>query len=59
MLTIYLARHGQDEDNANGILNGQRDNPLTKIGREQAAALARKIKELNTKGSCPDKLRIT
>ncbi len=49
MLTIYLARHGQDEDNANGILNGQRDNPLTKIGREQAAALARKIKELNTK----------
>ena len=36
MLQIFLARHGQDEDNANGILNGRRDLPLSNIGIEQA-----------------------
>ena len=45
MLKIYLARHGQDEDNAQGLLNGHRDRPLTALGLEQAAALAQKIKE--------------
>jgi len=45
MLNIYLARHGQDEDNARGILNGRRDTPLTKKGIEQAKELARRIKE--------------
>ncbi len=44
MLKIYLARHGQDKDNAAGILNGQRDEPLTDLGRQQAKALAAKIK---------------
>jgi broad specificity phosphatase PhoE len=44
MTTIYLARHGQDEDNEAGILNGHRDMSLTKIGLEQASQLARKIK---------------
>lgn len=46
MPKIYLARHGQDEDNAKGILNGQRDTPLTSLGLEQAQILAKKIKEL-------------
>jgi broad specificity phosphatase PhoE len=45
MLNIYLARHGQDEDNVNGILNGRRDKPLTQKGIEQAQDLAKKIKE--------------
>lgn len=45
MLKIYLARHGQNEDNANGILNGHRDMPLTSIGETQAAEVANKIKE--------------
>lgn len=45
MLKIYLTRHGQDEDNARGILNGRRDRPLTKLGFEQAGVLAEKIKE--------------
>ncbi|MBI5134054.1 MAG: histidine phosphatase family protein [Candidatus Taylorbacteria bacterium] len=40
MLSIYLVRHGQNEDNVNGILNGHRDLPLTKIGIEQAKNLA-------------------
>lgn len=44
MLKIYLARHGQDEDNASGILNGHRDFPLTEVGVNQAQTLADKIK---------------
>lgn len=42
-LNIYLARHGQDQDNANGILNGHRNQPLTKLGEEQAQTVAAKI----------------
>lgn len=49
MLKIYLARHGQNEDNANGILNGHRDLPLTDIGRSQAKEIAEKIKDANLK----------
>ncbi len=45
MLKIYLARHGQNEDNANGVLNGHRDLPLTEIGMAQAREVAQKIKE--------------
>lgn len=45
MLHIYLARHGQDEDNAAGILNGRRDKPLTEIGINQAETVAHKIVE--------------
>ena len=45
MLKIYLTRHGQDRDNANGILNGRRDEPLTDLGIEQANQVAAKIKE--------------
>ena len=45
MLKIYLARHGQDEDNANGLLNGRRDMPLTQKGVAQANEVAQKIKE--------------
>lgn len=44
MLNIYLARHGQDEDNAAGNLNGRRDMSLTDIGRTQAATVAEKIR---------------
>lgn len=45
MLKIYIARHGQNEDNANGILNGHRDMPLTLLGEKQARQLAEGIKE--------------
>jgi broad specificity phosphatase PhoE len=44
MLKIYLARHGQDQDNANGILNGRRNEPLTVLGVGQATTLAGEIK---------------
>lgn len=45
MTKIYLARHGQDEDNKNGTLNGHRDMPLTDIGFSQAEQLSKKIKD--------------
>jgi broad specificity phosphatase PhoE len=43
MLKIYLARHGQDQDNADNILNGHRDEALTDIGIAQAHSLAEKV----------------
>jgi broad specificity phosphatase PhoE len=43
MLKIYIARHGQDEDNAAGILNGHRNTPLTEKGVAQARETAEKI----------------
>ncbi len=49
MTTIYIARHGQNEDNANGVLNGHRDLPLTDLGRRQAHQLGESIKRQNLK----------
>lgn len=43
MAEIFLARHGQDEDNVNRILNGHRDMPLTDLGIQQAHDLAENI----------------
>jgi probable phosphoglycerate mutase len=40
---FYVARHGQNEDNVKGILNGHRDLPLTDLGRIQARQLAEGI----------------
>ena len=40
---IFVARHGQNVDNVNGILNGHRDLPLTEIGIQQAHDLAEGI----------------
>ncbi len=45
MLKIYLARHGQNLDNLNGILNGHRDEPLTEKGFEQANEIGNEIKK--------------
>lgn len=49
MLKIYLARHGQDQDNVNSILNGHRDMPLSDKGLEQASEIAQKIKDAEIK----------
>ena len=40
-------RHGQDEDNAAGLLNGRRDTSLTELGRKQAQSAAQKLKANN------------
>jgi broad specificity phosphatase PhoE len=37
---LYLVRHGQTAANADGLLLGRADPPLSDLGREQAAALA-------------------
>jgi broad specificity phosphatase PhoE len=42
---LFIARHGQNVDNANGILNGHRDLPLTDLGRQQARMLGRGIQD--------------
>lgn len=52
MTTIYLGRHGQDQDNLRGILNGHRNQPLTDLGRQQAATTAEHIKEQNLSFDC-------
>lgn len=43
---IFIARHGQNVDNVNNILNGHRDLPLTDVGREQARELGMGIRAL-------------
>jgi broad specificity phosphatase PhoE len=45
MLNIYVTRHGQDEDNARGLLNGHRNTKLTAKGILQAHEIAKEIKE--------------
>ena len=40
---IILARHGEDEDNAAGILNGHRDMPLTERGLSQARTFVQRL----------------
>ncbi len=45
MNKIYLIRHGQDEDNAKGLLNGHRNKALTEIGFRQVEEVSKKIKE--------------
>lgn len=44
MRKLFIVRHGQDEDNANLILNGRRNQPLTDLGRQQAKTVANKLK---------------
>ncbi|ORC86411.1 phosphoglycerate mutase protein [Trypanosoma theileri] len=44
MAVVYVCRHGQDEDNLMGILNGRRDRPLTGLGREQATVVGDRLR---------------
>lgn len=46
---VFIARHGQNVDNANGILNGHRDLPLTELGRQQARDLGAGIVKIGLK----------
>ncbi len=43
-LRVYLARHGQTDGNLKGIAQGWTDTPLNETGRQQAAALAERLR---------------
>lgn len=45
MITLYLARHGETEENLHGILQGITPGHLTEKGREQASALGRALRD--------------
>lgn len=49
MLNVFIARHGQNTDNANGILNGHRNKPLTRLGIQQTHKLVEGINEAGLK----------
>jgi probable phosphoglycerate mutase len=40
---IYIARHGETEWNRQGRMQGQKDSPLTALGREQAMTLRQNL----------------
>src|SRR4051812_34217784 len=47
---IWLARHGETADNADGRVQGGIDTPLNDRGREQARALGEEAARLNVTG---------
>jgi broad specificity phosphatase PhoE len=47
---LLLARHGATADNAAHLILGHRDPPLSEVGREQAAALAREARDAGVVG---------
>jgi broad specificity phosphatase PhoE len=49
MTTLYLIRHGETPWNVEGRYQGQLDPPLTKKGRQQAQATAKKLAPLGFK----------
>ena len=44
-MTLLLVRHGQSEGNVAGLIQGQLDEPLTEVGREQATAVAERLRD--------------
>lgn len=46
-MIITMVRHGQTDANFNRIIQGRKDNPLNLVGRDQAKAVGKKIKEQN------------
>lgn len=51
-MKIYLVRHGQNHDNARGLLNGHRDEPLTEVGIMQAHDLADRMSAAGLSFDC-------
>lgn len=43
-MTLLLVRHGESEGNVEGLIQGQLDKPLTDLGREQASAVAERLR---------------
>lgn len=47
MVTIYLIRHGETEENARGIFQGQTPGTLSQLGKAQAATLCEPLSQLH------------
>lgn len=47
MLTMYLVRHGETEENRNNVLQGQTPGHLTELGKQQARELGAKLKNID------------
>ena len=45
-MKIYLIRHGQSEGNVRNLWYGITDLPLTDLGRQQAAQVGEKLRDL-------------
>ena len=57
-MELHLIRHGQTNWNEERRAQGQSDSKLTKIGKEQAIALGKKIKQIKfDKIFCSSSLR--
>ncbi|KAG6833219.1 hypothetical protein H0H93_013335, partial [Arthromyces matolae] len=48
MLTVTFVRHGESEDNVKSIWAGWKDAPLSSLGNQQAAAVAKFFQQSNT-----------
>ena len=46
MTRVILVRHGQSQANADGVLAGRLESPLTAIGRDQALDVGRRLADL-------------
>ena len=46
MATLFLVRHGETAWNREGRWQGQHDEPLSEIGRQQAAAIAERLRPI-------------
>ena len=47
--TICFVRHGQTEYNINKLIQGQIDNPLSQLGKEDAIIVSQLINNYNLK----------
>ena len=46
MITVYLARHGQTEENLSRIFQGHLPGTLTEEGKQQAVELGQTLREI-------------
>ena len=44
--TLYLVRHGETEENARGVFQGQTGGTLSEVGKEQPKAIREKLAEI-------------
>ena len=53
-MSLWLARHGETEENAEGRILGRRDPPLSPAGITQAEELAARLRDANPRRALAD-----